>query len=307
MSRSGLSEFEAVIAVARHGSFRAAATELGLSPSALSHAVAALEARLAVRLFNRTTRSVSLTEAGARIVARVTPALSDIRDAIEDINSRRDTPSGTLRLNTSTGAAWQIMQPIVLDYMRRYPQMKVEIATEGRLIDIVAAGFDAGIRLADTVPQDMISIPIDRQQRFVVVGSPGYFETHPKPERPADLLAHSCIRSRMPSGAIWDWDFHRHGEEFSVAVDGPLTLDEPNLMQQAARAGVGLAYLTEWNAAADIASGRLVPVLTDWSAAFAGLCLYYPGRRLVPAGLRALIDLVRAFHAEHGSLARRST
>ena len=292
MKTPGLSELEGVLAVARRRSFRAAATELGVSTSALSHAVAALEARIGVRLFNRTTRSVSLSEAGAQFVDSVAPALSTIRVAIEQAGSYRDTPAGTLRLNTSTGAARQIM-PLLLEYLRRYPEMKLDLVTEGRMIDIVVEGFDAGVRLAESVPQDMIAVPFNQPQRFAVVGSPAYFAEHPKPRTPDDLRAHRCIRLRMPSGRIYHWEFERRGETISVDVQGMLTLDEPTLVMEAAREGFGLAYMTEWNVAADLEAGTLLRVLKDWTPSFEGLCLYYPGRRHVPAGLRALIEMIR--------------
>jgi DNA-binding transcriptional LysR family regulator len=292
MKTPGLSELEGVLAVARHRSFRAAATELGVSTSALSHAVAALEARIGVRLFNRTTRSVSLSEAGAQFVDSVAPALSTIRVAIEQAGSYRDTPAGTLRINASAGAARQVM-PLLLDYLRRYPEMKLDLVTEGRMIDIVVEGFDAGIRLAESVPQDMIAVPFKEPQRFAVVGSPAYFADHPKPRTPDDLRAHRCIRLRMPSGRIYHWEFERRGQASSVDVQGMLTLDEPLLVMQAAREGFGLAYMTEWNVAADLKAGTLQRVLEEWTPPFDGLCLYYPGRRHVPAGLRALIELIR--------------
>ncbi|HLZ65023.1 MAG TPA: LysR family transcriptional regulator [Aliidongia sp.] len=293
MSTSGLVELDAVVAVARHRNFRAAAIELGLSRSALSHAVAALEQRLGIRLFNRTTRSVSLTEAGQQFVAGVAPALGDIRSAIETARSHRSTPTGTLRLNTSVGAARMMMTPIMLEYVRRYPEMKVDIVTEGRLVDIVVAGFDAGVRLIETVPQDMIAVPLGPDLRFAVAAAPAYLEGRPRPRTPQDLLAHSCIRTRLPSGAIYRWEFERHGEAIALDVDGPLTLDEPELMLQAARAGMGFTYLTEWTVGADLAAGRLVRVLEDWTPPQPGLALYYPGRRHLSAGLRALIDLIR--------------
>ena len=292
MNTSGLNELEAVLAVARHRSFRAAATELNVSTSALSHSIAGLEARMGVRLFNRTTRSVSLSEVGAEFVETITPALLSIRTALEQAGNRSAEPSGTLRLNTSAGAAKQVM-PLLLEYLRRYPRMKLDIVTEGRLVDIVAQGFDAGIRLGDTVPQDMIAVDISQAQRFAVLGSPEYFANHPAPVSPTDLRAHQCIRSRMPGGAICHWEFERHGEAIAVEVHGALTLDNPTLMLEAARAGLGLTYLTEWNAAADLAKGTLVRVLEEWTPSFDRLCLYYPGRRHVPAGLRALIDLIR--------------
>jgi DNA-binding transcriptional LysR family regulator len=293
MRASGLIELDAVAAVARHRNFRAAAIELGLSRSALSHAVAALEQRLGVRLFHRTTRSVSLTEAGEQFVARVAPALGEIREAMATAASGQATPAGTLRINTSAGAARQMMGPVILEYLKRYPEMQVDIVTEGRLVDIVVDGFDAGVRLADSVPQDMIAVPLGPPQRFAVVGTPAYFARHGRPLTPEDLKAHRCIRSRLPSGAVYRWEFERHGESFAIDGTGPLILDEPNLMLEAARAGVGLAYLTEWNVAADLAAGRLERVLEDWTPPFPGLCLYYPGRRHLPAGLRALVELIR--------------
>jgi DNA-binding transcriptional LysR family regulator len=293
MHKSGLVELEAVVAVARRGNFRAAAADLGMSSSALSHAVRGLEARLGVRLFNRTTRSVSLSAAGEQFVAGVAPALSDIRGAMEAVNRHRDTPAGTLRLNTSAGAARRILTPIVLEYLRRYPEMKVDLVTEGRLIDIVVDGFDAGIRMAETVPGDMIAVPIGGTLRFAVVAAPAYFADRPPPQTPGDLMAHRCIRARMPSGVIYRWEFERRGEALALDVPGPIILDEPTLMIEAALAGLGVAYLSEWSVLADIAAGRLVRVLEDWTPSFPGLALYYPGRRHVPAGLRALIELVR--------------
>lgn len=292
MKTTGLTELEAVLAVARRRSFRAAANELGVSTSALSHAVASIEARIGVRLFNRTTRSVSLSEAGAQFVDSVSPALLTIRDALEQAGSFRDTPSGTLRINTSVGAAHQAM-PVFIAFLQRYPEMKLDIVTEGRLIDIVVDGFDAGIRLAETVPQDMIAVPFGDKQRFAVAGSPAYFAKHKPPRTPDDLNQHRCIRTRMPSGTIYQWEFERHGETVRIDGKGALTLDEPGLMLAAARAGLGVTYLSEWTLAADLEAGTLVRVLEDWTPPLDGLCLYYPGRRHVPAGLRALIAMIR--------------
>ena len=296
MNTSGLSELEAVLAVARQRSFRAAATELGVSTSALSHAVAALESRIGVRLFNRTTRSVSLSEAGAQFVDSVAPALSTIRLALEQAGSFRDTVSGTLRINTSAGAATHAM-PLFIAFLQRYPEVKLDIVTEGRLIDIVVEGFDAGIRLAETVPRDMIAVPFGEKLRFAVVASPAYFAQHAPPRTPADLHAHRCIRVRLPSGAVYQWEFERHGEAVRIDTKGALTLDEPGLMSQAVRAGLGVGYLSEWNVAADLQAGTLVRVLEDWTPPLDGLCLYYPGRDHVPAALRALIEMIRE-HAD---------
>ncbi len=283
---------EAVLAVARHRSFRAAATELEVSTSALSHAVSALEARLGARLFNRTTRSVALSEAGAQFVESIAPAMSTIREAMEQAGNHGDMPKGTLRINSAAGAVKQAM-PLFLEYMRRYPDMKVDIVTEGKLIDIVVEGFDAGIRLSESVPQDMIAIPLGWPLRMLVLGSPEYFSRHPLPQTPMDLLNHRCIRLRLPSGRIYHWEFARHGESCEIDVQGVLTLDESTLVLEAARAGLGLAYASQWSAAADLAAGTLVSVLEEWTPPFGGLSLYYPGRRHVPAGLRALIELIR--------------
>lgn len=293
MAKSGLLELHAVVAVSAHRSFRRAAAALGMSPSALSHAIAALEKRLGVRLFNRTTRSVSLSEAGEQFLARVRPALQDIASAMEAVNDFRDSPTGTLRINSSEGAARAVLTPIVFEFMRRHPDMRVDIVTESRLVDIVAEGFDAGIRAAETVPQDMIAVPCSSPIRFVVVGSPAYFASYGKPRSPADLARHNCVRSRYASGAIYKWEFEKRGEQQAIDVDGALTLDNHHLMIEAALQGVGLIWTSEWSVAADMAAGRLVRVLEDWSPAAPGLCVYYPGHRHVPAGLRAFIEVVR--------------
>ncbi len=297
MHQGRLIELEAVVAVARRRSFRAAAAEIGLSMTALSQAVAELEGRLGVRLFNRTTRSVAPTAAGEQFVAQVAPALGVIRESMEAVNQHRTSPAGLLRLNISAGAARQILSPVIFEYLRRYPEMAVDIVTEGRLVDIVKDGFDAGVRLAESVPGDMIAVALGPEQRLIVVGSPAYLKGRALPETPHDLRTHDCIRTRMPSGVIYRWEFERRGERVVVDVSGRLTLDETDLMHEAALAGLGLSYLSAWRAAADVAAGRLVQVLADWTPPFPGLCLYYPGRRHVPWGLRALVDLIRELKA----------
>jgi len=218
MYRSGLIELDAVVTVARLGGFRAAAVELGVSATSVSNSIAGLEARLGVRLFNRTTRSVSLSEAGERFIATVGPALSDIHAAMEATASQRGRPAGRLRLNCSVGAARQILVPVVLEFQKRYPDVRLDIVTDAHLVDIVAKGFDAGIRAREMVPEDMVSIPFGEDLRFVVVGSPAYLNEHPAPLKPGDLMAHRCIRTRWPSGAMYHWQFQKQGRELEIDV-----------------------------------------------------------------------------------------
>ncbi len=288
-----MAELEAVAAVAQTGGFRAAARALDTSSSALSHAVAALEARLGVRLFNRTTRSVVLTPAGEQFVAEVAPALAAISGAIETVGAQEAEPAGTLRLNMALGAAQMLLQPLILEYQRRYKRVAVEIVTENALIDIVGQGFDAGVRLAEMIPSDMIAVPITRPLRSVVAGAPGYFAGRARPIVPADLLQHRCIRARMGSNRIYRWEFEKRGQSVLIDAPGSLTLDEGSLIRDAALTGAGLAYLAEHSIAPDIAAGRLVTVLEDWTPSYPGLSLYFAGRRHVPARLRALIELIR--------------
>jgi len=293
MLHPGLFELNAVAAISAHRSFRAAATELGISPSALSHAIASLEKRLGVRLINRTTRSVSLSEAGERFLARISPALREIAGALEDVNEFRDTPAGTLRINLKERGAHEILRPVVARFLRRYPDMNVELMLEGRHIDIVAEGFDAGIRLAEAVPQDMIAIPCGPDSRFIVVGSPDYFARTSLPRSPSDLLKHECIRRRLPGGRLYHWEFEKRGEEMALDVPGRLTLDNDGLMVEAALEGLGLAFVSDFWVAGHLAGGTLQAVLEDWTPPFPGLRLYYPRHRHMTAGLRAFIDLLR--------------
>ncbi|WP_033048279.1 LysR family transcriptional regulator [Sinorhizobium meliloti] len=290
--RGSLAELEAVLAVSSQGGFRAAARELGISSSSLSQQIASLETRMGVRLFNRSTRSVVLSAAGEQFVASVGPALEAIRNAVEHVDEHRAEATGTLRINTSVGATRMVLTPLILEYMRRNPQMAVEIVTEGALVDVNAKGFDAGIRIREAVPPDMVVVPIGDSIRPTIVGSVEYFRRHGRPELPADLQNHMCIRARMASGAIYRWEFERRGESFALDVPGKLVLDDSDLMLRAARDGAGLAYLNEWQVADDIAEGRLEQVLADWTPPYPGLCLYYPGRRNLPAKLRRFVDLI---------------
>lgn len=300
MKRPSLFELQALAAIAAHRNFRAAADELGISPSALSHAIATLEKQLGVRLLNRTTRSVALSEAGENFLNQIRPALGQIADAMEGINAYRDSPAGTLRINASERAARLILEPVVLTFMRRHPQMRVELASEGRMLDIVAEGFDAGVRLAEFVPVDMIALPCGPDQRFVVVASPDYLADAPPLAAPSDILAHRCIRWRFKSGALYRWEFEKRGEALTIDAPGPLTLDSEELIIRAACQGMGLAYMSEWSVRADLKSGRLVRLLEDWTPAFPGFRFYYPANRHAPAGLRAFIDVLREVNQAGG-------
>lgn len=293
MSRASLIDLNAVIAIAAHGSFRAAAVELRISPSALSRVIGMLEQQLGVRLFNRTTRSVALTEAGERFLLQVRPALRQIDAAFMAAAELSGHPSGTIRINASEGAALQILDPIVFAFLCRYPDMHVDIVTEGRLVDIVAGGFDAGIRLAEAVPQDMVAIPLGQEQCFVVVCAPLYLSGRTSPTTPGDLTAHRCVCQRMPGGSLWRWEFERHGEQLTVDVKGPLSLDNHNLIREAALAGFGIAFLAKSLILEELRDGRLVQLLADWTPAFPGLRLYYSSHRHITAGFRAFLDTVK--------------
>jgi DNA-binding transcriptional LysR family regulator len=295
MLTPGFSELNATAAIAARKSFRAAANDLGISASALSHAVASLESRLGVRLFNRTTRSVSLTPAGEQFLTRVKPAMREIADAMHEVNEQRSTPAGLIRINTSEGAGEQILAPIVTEFLRRYGDVRLEIVTEAGLVDIVADGFDAGVRLAEMVPRDMISIPIGQTQRHVVVGAPSYFTTRTQPRSPSDLKKHVCVRYRLPGGSIYRWEFAKRGQILNVDITGPLTLDSDRLVLRAALEGAGLAYVNEWSARKALAEGRLIQVLSDWTPPYPGLCLYYPSHRHLAAAMRAFTGVIREF------------
>ena len=298
MYRPELNDLDAVMAIARRGSFRAAALDLDMSTTALSNAIGRLEADLGVRLFNRTTRSVSLTDAGRVFVEQVGPALQDIHGAMDAVRSQQATPSGTLRINAFATAAREILSPLVLEFLRRHPHVHVDLVTEGRLVDIVADGFDLGVRVADLVPSDMIAVSLRHPQRYAVVGSSAYFETHDRPHVPPDLLNHPCIRVRLPNGALYRWQFERDGQTAQIDVNGPITLDEASLARIAVLEGTGLGFFMEQDVRADIEEGRLVRVLEDWTPPRAGLCLYYPGRRNPSAALKAFIGLARELGAK---------
>ena len=288
-----LAELQAFAAVAEARSFRQAAARLGVSPSALSHSLRALEARLGLRLLNRTTRSVAPTEAGARVLASLAPALAEIRHAVDDAVTQAHTPQGRLRLSAPRAAAELALLPLVTGFLAAHPRMAVEVAGDDALVDIVAAGFDAGVRYGESLQADMVALPLGVPQGFVIVAAPAYLAAHGTPATPAELARHRCIRQRFPSGRVYAWQLARGGEALEVQVQGPLTLSDGALGLQAAEAGLGLAYVHTAYAAPALAAGRLVQVLSDWTPPAEQLYLYYPGRRLQPAGLQAFIEWVR--------------
>jgi DNA-binding transcriptional LysR family regulator len=295
MARQGLVELDAIIAIAQRGSFRGAALDLEISTTALSNAVGKLERQLGVRLFNRTTRSVSLTDAGRDFVAQVGPALQDIHDAMNAARSQQETPSGALRINSFATAAREILSPLILKFLTLYPQVHIDLVTEGRLVDVVADGFDFGIRTRDLVPSDMIALPLGPRRRNIVVASPAYFEKRGKPLVPPDLLQHECLRIRLPNGAPYRWHFEKQGQSVQIDVAGPITLDEASLTRIAVLEAVGIGYVMESDVRDDLDAGRLEMVLEDWTPQLAPLALYYPGRRHPSAAFKAFIDLAREF------------
>lgn len=287
-----LAAFAAFLAVATHRSFRIAANELNMTPSAISHSIKVLEERLNVRLFNRTTRSVSLTDAGERLASKLRPAMASIEEAVQELEGSGPVPSGTVRINASEGAIRLVLRPVLARFFREYPQVHLDVVSDGRLSDIVAEGFDAGIRLAEAVPKDMVAIPVMGDVRFAAIASPEYFERREYPIVPQDLYTHDCIRFRFDSGAIYRWEFERQGVVERINVSGPLTLSEQPMMVEAAIDGIGIAFVPDHLAKDALEDGRLKRVLEDWCPAMPGLCLYYSGRRHVSSGLRALIKVL---------------
>ncbi len=293
MATNPLPAVVAFACVARHASFSRAAAELAVSPSALSQTVRGLEARLGVRLLNRTTRRVALTEQGARFLERVRPGLAQIDDAFEDLDLARDRPAGHLRINLPRVAADLLVFPRLAGFIARYPEVTVELFVDPALADIVAGGFDAGIRLGENLARDMVALPVGPMQRQVIVGSPSYFLRHALPHAPQDLAGHDCIRHRKTSGRLMAWEFSRDGRDFEVEVGGTLVFNDSTLSYAAACAGLGLTQIFESTALEDVARGRLRRVLDDWQAPFPGFHLYYPARKHLPQKLRVFIDYLR--------------
>ena len=293
MVRPTLNELAAFTAIAEHRSFRKAADAIGVSRSALSHALGGLEQNLGVRLLNRTTRSVSLTQAGAQLLASIKPVLKDLDTALDTLAEVRGAPAGPLRINANVSAARLLLREVVPQFLSRYPHVELDLVSDGRMVDIVEAGFDAGIRLAEAVPQDMIAVRFGGDVRFIAVASPAYLALQAAPTTPDELRQHRCIRQRLPSGKRYSWEFSKHGAEMIVDVPGTLTLDDNDLMVHAAADGLGIAYVPEAFAREALKSGRLVAVLADWCPPIPGLTLYYPGNRHMPSTLRAFVDVLK--------------
>lgn len=302
-ARLGLSELDAVIAVARRASFRQAAIELDVSTTALSNTIAKVEASLETRLFNRTTRSVAVTEAGRIFLEQVAPALQDVRAALDAVRSHNASPSGTLRINAFATAARAALLPLVMEFLRQHPKVHIDLVTEGRLVDIVADGFDFGVRSASLVPSDMIVMSLGQPRRYAVVGTPAYFARHGRPLTPPDLLNHACIRIRLPNGALFPWHFERDGDVIKLDVAGPLTLDAASVSKAVVLQGLGLGFFMEQDVQAEIEAGQFERVLEDWTPPRDNLCLYYPNRRNPSAAFMAFIALARASQDSKDGLA----
>jgi len=294
MQREDWGSLAAFAVVAEERSFTRAAARLGVSPSALSHTMRRLEERLRVQLLARSTRSVSTTEAGERLLARAGPALVEIRHAVEELGQLVGRPSGHVRITASRTAARMVIAPVLPRFLQNYPDIVIETLIEPGLTDIVAKRFDAGVRLGESLQKDVVAVPVTGQLRMAVVGAPHYFVAHPPPAAPHDLRKHRCINFRLPAaGTIYKWEFEQSRHKVEVAVDGPLIFDDEDMVIEAALAGLGIAYLVQDQVSPLIQAGALNRVLEDWCPPFPGFFLYYPGRRQVSPALAAFIDAVR--------------
>ncbi|WP_419760495.1 LysR family transcriptional regulator [Acidisoma sp.] len=294
MLRENANDLLAFLSVAREGSFTRAAAKLGVSQSALSHAVRGLEERLGLRVLTRTTRSVSPTAAGERLIERIGPRFEEIEDELAALSALRDQPAGTIRITTGEHAAATILSPVLQRLLPAYPKISVEVAVDNEFKDIVAERYDAGIRLGEQVERDMVAVCIGPDQRMAVVAAPSYFAAHPQPVRPQDLTQHNCINFRLPTrGGLYVWEFERDGRALKVRVEGQLVFNTLAPTLEASRAGMAIAYVPEDVVAADLAAGRLVRVLEDWCAPFPGYHLYYPSRRQTSPAFALLAEALR--------------
>lgn len=293
MRATDLAELAAFEAVARHRSFRRASEERGVTASAISHAVSSLEARIGVRLLNRTTRSVSPTDAGQMLLSQLSPALAEIGSAVDALNLYRDTPFGKVRLNAPNSIAPYLLGPVLGSLIRQNPHLELEVVATDRLVDIVDEGFDAGIRLGESLREGMTAVRIGPRLRFAVVGAPSYFRERTVPTSPADLKDHACICNMYPNGTRYPWSFARDDEAVDFHPKGPITLDDHDLMVETALSGIALAYVWADRARVHVEAGRLVSCLADWCPPEDWFYLYYPTRKHQSAGLRAVIEALR--------------
>lgn len=294
MARETVNDLLAFLAVARERSFTKAAAQMGVSQSALSHTIRGLESRLGIRLLNRSTRSVSPTQAGERLMQSVGPQFEEIDAALAALTELRERPAGTIRLTTAEHAAQSLLWPKLAKFLPEYPDIKVELTVDYSLTDIVAHRYDAGVRLGEMVSKDMIAVRIGPDLRMAVIGAPAYLTMHPRPQTPQDLLIHNCINLRLPThGGTLTWEFEKDGKELNVHVEGQLTFNLGSQILDACLRGFGLAYLPEDMVEADLVEGRLVRVLEDWCPPFSGYHLYYPSRRQSSPAFTLLIEALR--------------
>lgn len=293
MQENDLTTLSAFLVVAEERSFTRAAKRLGVSPSAMSHSMRGLEERLGVRLLLRTTRSVAPTEAGEKLLVRLRPALAEVGEALGQISELRDKPAGRVRLLVPRLAAASVLAPKLGQFARDYPDILLEVTTDDSRMDIVSGGFDAGIHFGEYLAKDMIAVRVSPDHRPAIVGSPSYFESYPKPKSPRDLVQQQCINFRHGSAGVYRWEFEKGKKSLSVVVNGPLIVDDVELVIRAALDGIGLAFLSEHQVMPHLDSGALVRVLEKWCHPYPGFFLYYPSRRQQPAALSALINTLR--------------
>jgi DNA-binding transcriptional LysR family regulator len=294
MQRRDLSDLLAFLAVAKVHSFTKAAAKLGVSQSALSHTIREVEERLGIRLLTRTTRNVAPTDAGERLISTIGPRLEEIEAELASLSELRGKPAGNIRITTGEHAAEAVLWPALAKLLPKYPDIKVELAIDYGLTDIVAERYDAGVRLGEQIAKDMIAVRIGPDMRMAVVGAPSYFATRPRPKRPQDLTAHDCINLRLPTyGSVYAWEFEKNGRELKVRVEGQWVFNNIALRLKAALAGLGLAYLPEDQVRTHLAEGRLVRVLVNWCPKFSGYHLYYPHRRQATPAFGLLVDALR--------------
>ncbi|MCW0921650.1 LysR family transcriptional regulator [Pseudomonas sp. RG1] len=293
VSRANLADFVYFLAIARHQSFNRAGKEVGISASALSHAIKGLESRIGVRLLNRTTRSVTLTAAGEELYKLISEPMLEMGQAMEVLNRFRDEPTGRIRLNLLSDAADLLLGPVLPVFNDRYPEIQIDLTVTNLFVDVIGGGHDAGIRYGGTVPEDMIAQRLSPDIRWVVAGAPHYLKRFGVPKHPQDLLKHRCLRIRLGNGCMYDWEFEKGGDAVSITVPGLITIDETRVGLSLARQGAGLMYAPEPAMAPLIASGHVTTVLDDWASIAPGFHMYYSSHRQLPMGLRLLIDLIR--------------